>query len=294
MSAKTSIEWCDATFNPWWGCVRVSPACEHCYAESFAKRVGQQVWGVQAPRRFFGDAHWAEPMKWNRQAERTGETRRVFCASMADVLEDRRDLDAHRHRLWSLIEITPALTWLLLTKRPENFDKLAPGSWVTRRCPPNVQWGTTAEDQPRWDARVCALGRISCDTTFVSCEPLLGRIVAAPLYGVKQIIVGGESGHGARPMHPDWARSLRDVCFNAGIAFFFKQWGEWQNGSAPPRDLGVIVLNDGRHAKNVEDFSSDDRYRWDTLHPAVMARVGKKAAGRELDGRIWNEFPVTQ
>lgn len=105
------------------------------------------------------------------------------------------------------------------------------------------------------------------------------------------VIVGGESGHGARPMHPDWARSLRDQCLGAGVRFFFKQWGEWQNGSAPPSNLGEIVMNDGEHHVSQPEFPRYTETEWAAKHPVVMARVGKKRAGRELDGREWNEFP---
>ena len=114
MGTETAISWCDHTFNPWWGCVRVSPACQHCYAETFSKRVGLKVWGPESDRRFFGPKHWAEPLKWNTAAVKAGVRRRVFCASMADVFEDRADLLNERLRLFQLIEDTPQLDWLLL------------------------------------------------------------------------------------------------------------------------------------------------------------------------------------
>src|SRR5262249_54064076 len=123
MGDKTAIEWTDHTFNPWWGCVEVSPACDFCYARTWAQRRGHPVWGTDAPRRFFGEAHWGEPLRWNRRAAATGRRARVFCASMADVLEERHDpvgalLEQARARLWATIEATPNLDWLLLTKRP--------------------------------------------------------------------------------------------------------------------------------------------------------------------------------
>ncbi len=141
MAKNSRIEWTTHTFNPWWGCVKVSPACKHCYAESWAKRVGSNVWGIKAERRFFGDKHWAEPLKWDVLAAASGVRARVFCASMADVFEDRRDLDVHRARLWKLIEATPHLDWLLLTKRPEIISRLAP--WANQ-WPENVWLGTVA------------------------------------------------------------------------------------------------------------------------------------------------------
>jgi protein gp37 len=211
MGESTKIEWCHHTFNPWWGCVRVSPGCEHCYAESFAKRVGQKVWGVKSPRRFFGDKHWAEPLKWNKAAAEAGERHRVFCASMADVFEDRRDLDEHRERLWSLIRQTPHLDWLLLTKRPENFKALLPADWGDGYR--NVWLGTTAEDQKRLMDRLQHLLVTPAAVRFLSCEPLLEQL---DLYFFEAavldwIIVGGESGPGSRPFDVEWARDVKQL-----------------------------------------------------------------------------------
>src|SRR5687767_5237522 len=120
MGGSTAIAWTDHTFNPWWGCERVSPGCQNCYAETFAKRTGNLVWGKNADRRRFADKHWNEPLKWNRLAATEGRQAFVFCASMADVFEYRSDHHDDRLRLWALIEATPNLTWQLLTKRPEN------------------------------------------------------------------------------------------------------------------------------------------------------------------------------
>ncbi|MFN9822321.1 MAG: DUF5131 family protein, partial [Akkermansiaceae bacterium] len=151
MSKKTSIEWTDHTFNPWWGCEKVSPACQHCYAETFSKRIGPAVWGAHAPRRFFGEAKWAEPLQWNAEAKNAGERKRVFCASMADVFENRKDLDEWRSKLWRLIEITPMLDWLLLTKRPQNIGKMVP--WKNE-WPDNIWLGTTVENQKYAEERL--------------------------------------------------------------------------------------------------------------------------------------------
>lgn len=263
MGELSKIEWTDNTFNPWWGCVKVSEACRNCYAETFDKRVhgvGNEHWGPMAPRRFFGDKHWAEPRKWDARAEHTGVRERVFCASMADVFEDRDDLVEHRERLWDLIAETPNLDWLLLTKRPENFDAMVPWHEERERFPAwdNVWLGVTAETQDDYNRRV----EILCDTPatlrFVSMEPLLEQVIIRGFGDTLPdwFIVGGESGPGARPMHPDWARSVRDQCIELGAAFHFKQWGDMATG-----DDGLVV------------------------------RIGKKAAGRELDGRTWDELP---
>jgi protein gp37 len=178
MGEQTAIAWTDHTFNPWWGCTRVSPGCEHCYAETFAKRVGQDVWGKNADRRFFGDKHWAEPIKWNAKAAQSGRRERVFCASMADVFEDRPELAEHRARLFDLIMFeTPWLDWQLLTKRPQNVLDMVPPRWLdahayygTNGWPANCWIGTTVEDQERADERIPWLLSIPAAVRFLSCE----------------------------------------------------------------------------------------------------------------------------
>ena len=282
MAKDSAIEWTHHTFNPWWGCTKVSPGCKHCYAETWARRVGQDVWGPRAPRRELSDSYWREPIAWNAAAVRHGERHRVFCASMADVFEDRRDLDAKRERLWRLIAATPQLDWLLLTKRPQNVERLAPygNTW-----PDNVWLGATAENQRWLDRRMLDLRRVKAKVIFLSCEPLLGPISLsrwiADAHGgdkrlVHWLIAGGESGHYARTTHPEWFTSLRDQCVSAGIKFLFKQWGNWRpvaptevNGSATK----TLFLSDGSKI--------------------IVANLGKKKAGRELDGQVWNEYPIS-
>ncbi len=151
MAQNSSIEWTDHTFNPWWGCAKVSPACDNCYAELWAKRMGHQVWGAAAERRFFSDAHWTEPLAWNEEAVATGQRKRVFCASMADVFERRAELHSQRDRLWELIQSTPSLDWLLLTKRPQNVRGMVP--WG-KKWPANVWLGTTVENQTYAEKRL--------------------------------------------------------------------------------------------------------------------------------------------
>ncbi len=230
MAKDSNIAWTDHSFNGWWGCQRVSPGCEHCYAEAFDKRTGRNDWGPKAPRRFFGDKHWAEPLKWDRAAAAAGERHRVFCSSMSDVFEDRSDLDPHRHRLWKLIESTPNLDWMLLTKRPENND-LVPLAWQTgSRRPPNVWLGTTTEDQTWADRRVPYLLESAWPAQrFISYEPALGAVIMAKEWlsyapaRIDWVIAGGESGPGRRPCEVEWFENIRQQCDDAGVAFFMKQ-----------------------------------------------------------------------
>lgn len=300
MGEQTKIEWTDHTFSPWWGCTKVSPACgmplaghegEHhgtCYAESFSNRLGFNIWGQNVGRRFFGDGHWSEPEKWNRKAEKEGIRRRVFCGSMCDVMEDRRDLDSHRERLYGLIQRTPWLNWLLLTKRPQNFRRLLPAEWVSKP-EPNV-WVMATVETPEYGWRIEALRNTPAVMRGLSMEPLLAGFDSLDLSGIGFVIAGGESGHGARPMHPSWPRAISVFCAQQNVRFFFKQWGEWQNGSGLTKD-GMIVLNDGRVVNSSNDVDQETRDHWGDYRPTMMLRVGKKNAGRLLDGRGHNEMP---
>lgn len=273
MGKNSHIEWTHHTFNPWWGCVKVSPACQHCYAETWAKRVGQKIWGARAPRRFFGADHWNEPKKWNAEATRQKIRYRVFCASMADVFENRRDLDEERERLWTLIRETPQLDWLLLTKRPELAQRLTPwgDNW-----PRNVWLGTTVENQEYAAKRIPHLLAAPAYIRFLSCEPLLGPVNLTALVPRRKqsplhwIIAGGESGPHSRPMHPQWVRDVRDFADRRKIAFHFKQWGHWA-----PAELKLKPNAQTR-----------------LLAPEVtMAAVGKAVGGRLLDGRTHDGVP---
>ena len=173
MGAKTGIAWCDHTFNPWWGCTKVSPGCQHCYAERLAQRWAPlSIWGPTAPRRHFGDAHWREPVLWSLAAQEAGISKRVFCGSMSDFLEDRPELESQRERLWELILCTPNLTWLLLTKRAERLSTMP----LAILEADNVMLGVSVEDQERADERIPLLLSSRATQTFLSCEPLLGPI----------------------------------------------------------------------------------------------------------------------
>lgn len=282
MGKDSRIEWTHHTFNPWWGCTKVSAACDHCYAESWAKRVGSAVWGATSERRFFSDAHWREPLKWNDEAARSGR-RRVFCASMADVFESRDDLREARARLFDLIDATPHLDWLLLTKRVHLVRKLSPRR---SQLPSNVWLGTTVENQEYADKRIpYLLEHDGPAVRFLSCEPLLGPVDLSRFVGTASgpqldwVIAGGESGPGARPMHPDWAENLRAQCEESGISFHFKQWGHWAPMaalSAPPsRSVRTITVYRG--AQQLD-----------------MLGVGKSRAGRLLRGRTWDQVPGSE
>jgi protein gp37 len=225
MGEQTAIAWTDHTFNPWWGCTKVPECreCDHCYAETFDKRVGGAHWGPGKPRRFFKDAHWAEPEAWDRAAAAAGVRRRVFCASMGDVFDSEVD-ESWRMRLWGLIEATPNLDWLLLTKRPEVARFCIPAAWSLIRD--RIWIGTSAGTQASADRNIPPMLDIDAAVHFVSMEPLIERveIEAECLNDIDWIIVGGESGAKARPMDVEWARAIRDDC-RPGVAFFMKQMG---------------------------------------------------------------------
>lgn len=251
MSRKTGIEWCDHTFNIAWGCMKVSPGCAHCYAETLSSRFGHDVWGpaAQTTRRTFGAKHWAEPLAWNEAARASGTRARVFCSSMCDVFEDHPIIDAERAKLWPLIRATPHLDWLLLTKRPERIHDALPADWCDDGYGyPNVWIGTSIESQ-EYANRVWPLVDLVARVKFLSFEPLLGPVILptrlgeSPWWGINWAIVGGESGPGARPMELDWARRLRDDCASHGVAFFLKQLG----GFPDKRGHDAAVLDGARH-----------------------------------------------
>jgi protein gp37 len=315
MGETTEISWCDATFNPWMGCEKVSPGCAHCYAErDMDHRWGKVKWGKGQERVRTSDANWRKPLAWDRKAKAEGVRRRVFCASLADVF-DPAVPKAWRRELLQLIDDTPHLDWLLLTKRPglvpELLAETSNGAVVDFRHMPNVWLGTTVEDQARADERIPQLLAVRAAVRFLSCEPLLGPVDVSPWLSRRPcwcdehspnpyrpcalptpcgatlgwVITGGESGPGARPSHPAWFRSLRDQCQAADVPFHFKQWGEW----APQREGAPWRLQPGdlvaRTAGPLVDRHIDGP--WD----AVVRRVGKAAAGRLLDGRTWDGVP---
>ncbi len=275
MAKDTKLEWVDHTFNPWWGCEKVSQACKHCYAETWARRVGSNVWGAETDRRFFTDKHWQQPVKWDRAAAESGRRQRVFCASMADIFEDRRDLDGWRLRLAELIDATPNLDWLLLTKRHDKIIELVP--W--KHWPENVWLGVTVENQQCAELRIPSLAEIPATVRFLSCEPLLGPLDLSAWLGttVDWIVTGGESGAKARPSHPDWFRTLRDQCLEKNVAFHFRKWGHWS--PYPPENAG--------RKKQYHFVDAAKRQ-------GTMWAVGMHKSGRVLDGKTWDQTPFVR
>ncbi len=307
MVENTAIEWAHHTFNPWKGCQKVSPACDYCYAERWSRRSGQpHLWNGERERT--SESYWFQPRKWNRRAEAAGFRERVFCASLADVF-DNQVPEVWRIDLWALIYATPHLDWLLLTKRPQNIRGMLPLDWGDGWR--NVWLGTTVENQTEAERRIPKLRDIPAVVRFLSCEPLLSGLsldfawhgVCATCWGtgtvtreyfsddgtepcreckgsgnsnpygdqdgIHWVIAGGESGPNARASNPQWFRDIRDQCIAADVLFMFKQWGEWVSVSEVEGPGRHYTFPDGR----------------------IVRRVGKKRAGRTLDGREWNESP---
>lgn len=296
MAEHSSIQWTDNTFNPWRGCTRVSEGCRNCYAERQARRNPKVlgVWGPKGTRVLASEGQWKEALRWNNIAEHDGQRPRVFCASIADIMEDwqgqmtdsqgrplwqgtRCMEEQHgwyipettgtepymlfhaRERLWDWIAATPCLTWLLLTKRPENFGRFMPhGHW------PNVWLGTSVESQAeKW--RIDALSEAPQKVAgrFLSCEPLLGPLdIWDAVKGVQWVIVGGESGGAARPMRLAWVYSLVEQAHDAKVSVFVKQLGRKPilrgEGSSYFDQVAVI---DRSHGSEPQDWPEDLRIR---------------------------------
>jgi protein gp37 len=274
MAENSKIEWTDHTHNHWTGCTKISPACDHCYAEGWAKRTGNgALWEGQ--RRLTTEANRRKPLIWNREAGENGIRYRVFCSSLADVFDNQVPSE-WREDLFRLIRATPHLDWLLLTKRPPNIAKMLPPDWGNGWH--NVWLGVSTENREEMLRRGKALKAIPAVVHFWSAEPLLEDLGPIPADIMPSwIITGGESGPGARPMHPDWARSLRDQCAAHGMSFFFKQWGEWFPECQWEHNP-YLALPTSKGIWHIEQLP---------LHA-----VGKARAGRLLDGVEHNEFPT--
>lgn len=366
MAENTNIEWCDSSWNPWIGCTKVGPGCDHCYAEAdFDLRKHRAKWGSGNARSRTSPANWKKPIQWNQQPFSEcmkcgwrGELRhspvvknpdgfyppadaacvcpscrhpmlkaarrRVFCASLADVF-DNEVPDEWRSDLIRLIEKTPNLDWLILTKRIGNVTRMIEDAtdlidygegwqsmWGQGKWPDHVWLGATICNQEEADRDIPKLLAVPAAVRFVSMEPLLGPVdllrarskmmqAAGPAameasrkhsvwIGVDWVVVGGESGPKARPIHPDWAYSLAEQCNAAGIPLMFKQWGEWVTAGA--RAFGTA---DGevRHIRSDGTFWNEDdpALQDECADVLTVVRVGKKAAGRDLGGKLHDGYP---
>lgn len=256
MSEKTEIAWTDATFNPWIGCTKVAPACEHCYASVSAPvRTRDIEWGAGKPRIRTGAKNWSSPIKWNRDHAKFfaeyGHRRRVFCASLADVFDNEVD-PQWRADLFAVIKATPNLDWLLLTKRIGNVWQMTQAAmWgsgshggMHHSLPANVWLGATIASRDEMLRDAPKLKEAQARIRFWSYEPALGPLGDIPVELMPDwIICGGESGHSARHMPAEWAQSIADQCRAAGTAFFMKQgsqdWPDFRNIDSFPEALRI-------------------------------------------------------
>ncbi len=330
----TDIEWArnpdgtkGETWNPTTGCDRVSPGCDHCYALTMAarlKRMGQAKYQADGDPSTSGPGFALTvhpdtipvPMRWKKP-------RTVFVNSMSDLFH--KDVDHETiAEVWTTMALCPQHTFQILTKRPKRMAAYVPTKvdvemrltghaptidWQCREYPvaqelgeaywlPNVWLGTSIEND-RYTFRADHLRATPAAVRFLSCEPLLGPLPSLNLDDIDWVIVGGESGPGARPMQPDWVRDIRDRCNEAGVSFFFKQWGAWlpyEPDPQPPFWAGQDGdLVDGHHLP--ADLSQGDPvagwWAYDLEHEAIFRKVGKHAAGRRLDGRTWDELPTS-
>ena len=325
---STKIEWCKnkdggqgKTWNPVTGCTKISPGCQNCYAERMAKRLRGRC-GYDADEPFRVTLHperLEEPLRWRKPSM-------VFVCSMGDLFHDDVP-DEFIHRVFATIGQCPQHIFIILTKRPKRMKAFIEDYYAYESpsgdeqgvyVQPNLWLGVTAENQEMADKRIPILLQIPAAVRFVSVEPMLGpinlrkwlfyqmrctkckdtgwvtglerpclwcnpggefRSSVSPAEKFKPkldwVICGGETGPDARPMHPDWARSLRDQCQEAGVPFFFKQWGEYIHASQTPDNM----------------TNYDPEYFYEREWPPGFARVGKKIAGRLLDGQEWDELP---
>lgn len=282
MGENSTIQWTDHTFNIVHGCMKVSEACDHCYAEKsyavsmYQAQKGVRLWGPESmsTRRILSDGYWLQPAKWNRAAAASGVRARVFCSSLADVFEDNAIVETQRQRLWPIIEATPWLDWQLLTKRPQNIMAMIPERW--RNDPQkNVWFGCTVENMKRANERIEHLLRVSAAVRFLSCEPMTEELPldlvgpfadgdylgsALTWYGgwnncasIDWIICGGESGPKARPFDVAWAKQTIALCEFANVPVFVKQLG------ALPVVNGKRIQLVDSHGGDMAEWATDER-----------------------------------
>lgn len=333
----SNIEWTGKTLNFLAGCTRVSEGCRNCYAEKMAKRLA-----AMGQKKYEGlltdDGRWNGKLNIDEKAfDVPGKTKKpttFFVNSMSDLFHESVP-DAWLDKIFDVLEDNPHHIYQILTKRPERMQAYLSKRWKVAYLPQFIWLGVSVENQQAADERIHHLLNTPAAVRFLSCEPLLGPVdlnsvdrgsigmngfpdpvgafaewqekpMRAKLRdGIDWVIAGGESGPGARPMHPEWARSLRDQCQAAGTAFFFKQWGEW---------LPWLEFCENPAVKDVDPEQSrfdtmiwnPDTDEWD-YHGGgwgddpgassyedpdqIVGRVGKRAAGRKIEGRTWDEMP---
>lgn len=315
MAKYSRIEWTDATWSPVTGCDPISEGCQNCYAKRMAKRLAGRC-GYPADDPFRVTLHperLNEPLKWKTP-------RRVFVCSMSDLFHEDVPFE-YIHVIWDIIKACPQHTFLILTKRPQRMAEVVNRIYSLERLGwskgfwDHIWLGVTAENQQRANERIPILLQIPAAVRFVSIEPMLGPVdltrIGGDWYGngrinalkglqnddtyvheynlrwkakhcgeLDWVICGGETGPGARPMHPDWVRNLRNQCQQAGVPFFFKSWGEWIPSYKTGVEFELSKLKDNEVVMSGPGYG------------IVMKRVGKKKAGRLLDGQIWDEMPL--
>lgn len=302
MADRSKIEWTDSSWTPLrgvkghWHCTKVSAGCEQCYAERFNVRLGGPAYKHGADTFRLDEKILSQPLRWKTP-------RKVFVCSMTDLFHE--DVDFYKlQAIFQVMVATPHHTYQVLTKRASRMKALVPDIFASLfgkrirmgvgdkqlvehvnsyQVPPNIWLGVSVEDQATADERIPLLLQTPAAVRFVSYEPALGPVNFSDYLSqngkvfhrggytdaLDWVICGGESGPKARPMHPDWARGLRDQCQAARVPYFFKQWGEWRpRTDADPKRL-------------MDQFIKD----------TFFSRIGKKRAGRLLDGRTWDEFP---
>ena len=266
MATNSSIEWTETTWNPVTGCSKVSPGCDNCYAIREARRMSGN------PNSVVRKAYEGTTLRLNGRMNWTGvmnpisdrleqplhwkQPRRVFVNSMSDLFHEELP-DTYIQSVAEVMKKGDWHTYQVLTKRASRLKVLLNGSLNAHAKLKHIWWGVSVEDRSHGFPRIEELRQSDASVRFLSVEPLLEDLGEIDLTRIHWVIVGGESGPGSRPMKPAWVRSIRDQCAKAGVAFFFKQWGAFG-----PSDSGKDIV-----------------------------RMGKKAAGRVLDGRTWDEYP---
>lgn len=331
MGMKTGIEWTDHTLNFWWGCFKVSPGCTHCYAETFSRRVGRNIWGPsQATERWRTKGPWQDCLKWDRQAKADGVRRRAFCQSMSDFFEDHPQVEPWRKEAMAILESFEWIDVQLLTKRPENVLKMVPDGWL-ENWPRHIWIGTSVENQEYADKRIPELLKIPATVRFLSCEPLLGpvdlgRWLCCPWCGEGQQAIqdtmgvwyhpdrfGGmpcptpKTGRGSAVHNIDWVIAGGESGPQARP--MHPDWAWQVRDQCTAARVAFFFKQWGRFCPTSESVPGRTKARFfeadgkpanpDIPFSQIWARggfqmwdIGKHAAGRLLDGRTWEEFPA--